>query len=155
VLAREVPTTELLKQDARRRYYDIATGIVWVMRTDDFAVGNFIAVCPWGCLTTEDGSKDYGFTRHTLSADIGFGVVGAFDTADRRTEGVAGFLVGASWNPVDVVRASVGAYVFENQQTLNINASPYLGITLNVLHAATLAGILQQPTLKPPTVVEK
>jgi len=132
----------LLELEARRRYYDAATGIVYVGRLDDVVIPTLLSVCPLGCMKVDKGVSEYWGWRHTFSFDLGAKAVTLDRSVDPRHEDALAFLIGGSWNPIDVVRLSAGLYAFENSLSKDWNHTYYAGVTLNMLHAADLLGIL-------------
>lgn len=141
-LTTEQTAEQIYKQEARRRMYDAATGIVYVLGLDDVVLFNAISVCPGGCLRQDDGTDEYGLGSHTWAIDLGVGVGIEDQHPDPRHDDAVGIFLGSSWNPVDVVRLSHGLYWFENQQTEEWNVSVYAGVSVNILHAAALLGIV-------------
>lgn len=141
-LRRDETASALLRLEARRRMYDTVTGLVYVAGLDDVVIPTLLSICPWGCLKTDKGTSDYFTSSHVWSVDFGVKVATLDAKVDPRHDGAIGLLIGASYNPIDVVRVSAGAYVFENAQTNAWNATAYAGISVNVLHAAELLGVL-------------
>lgn len=141
-LERSDISTSLLKLEARRRWYDASTGLLYVGGLDDFIMPTMLSVCPFGCMKTDQGTQDYGWSPHVLSVDFGVKAATLDEHMDPRHEDRLGLLLGVSYNPIDVVRLSGGAYLFENRQTNDWNATYYAGITVNVLHAGELLGAI-------------
>jgi hypothetical protein len=138
----------LVKGAAKPRRYDVATGVVYVHRLEDVIVPSLIAVCGWeGCLDTNEvpwTAKNGWYRAFSLDAGIRMKTLG---TQDRRQSDTLSFLVGASFNPISVLRVSGGMYAFENAQkksdgTMPWQLVPYVGATLNVLNAAAVLGSL-------------
>jgi hypothetical protein len=124
------------------RRYDIATGAVFVSGIKDIVTPMLISICPAaGCLEQDEvaWSAPMGWWR-ALSVDAGIRVK-TLDTQDARQSDTLSFLLGVSYNPVTVLRISVGGYAFENaQERKHWNLVPYTGITFNILNAAELLG---------------
>ncbi|MEY2936798.1 MAG: hypothetical protein RL033_7547 [Pseudomonadota bacterium] len=124
------------------RRYDIATGAVFAAGIKDVVVPLLISICPAaGCLKQNEvaWSAPWGWLR-AISADAGIRAK-TLDTQDPRQSDKLSFLLGLSYNPVTVLRVSLGGYAFENAQgRKSWNVVPYVGITFNVLNAAELLG---------------
>ena len=143
----------LLEQDAEKRRFQASTGIVYVGGLDQVVMPLMISYCVWdGCIGNGKTIFDAGSWKHLLSVDIGARaqVVGEQDPRD---DGASAFLAGVSLNPLMFVRASVGAYVFENSQTKNWNTNVYVGVSADVLHAVELLGVTGLGVPQPPRVV--
>jgi hypothetical protein len=144
VLEESKPSDALLKIEAKRRWYDVSTGFVYVGGVRDVIVPTLLSICPKRCMKTDSGSSDYWGYRHNFSADFGVKAAILDKDQDERHKDTIGFLLGASYNPIDIVRISAGMYLFENgaseQRDWNVNG--YAGITVNVLQAAELLGAL-------------
>lgn len=143
----------LLEQDAEKRRFQASTGIVYVGGLDQVVMPLMISYCVWdGCIGNGKTIFDAGSWKHLLSVDIGARaqVVGERDPRD---DGASAFLAGVSLNPLMFVRASVGAYVFENSQTKNWNTNVYVGVSADVLHAVELLGVTGLGVPQPPRVV--
>jgi hypothetical protein len=133
----------LVKGAQRPRRYDVATGMVYVSGIKDIVVPTLVSVCfSTGCLTAKEvaWSAPSGWLR-ALSLDAGVRLK-TLDTQDPRQSDKISFVLGLSYNPVSLLRVSAGFYAFENAQTKNWNAQPYVGLTLNVLSAAEILGAL-------------
>jgi hypothetical protein len=138
----------LIKGAAKPRRYDIATGALYVPQLEDVIVPTLISICAWeGCLDPTEVAWDapHGWGR-AFSIDAGVRLK-TLGTQDRRQSDTISFFMGLSVNPVSVLRVSGGMYAFENAQRNDDGDHPwqfvpYVGVTLNVLNAATLLGSL-------------
>ena len=133
----------LLEGAAQPRRYDIATGVIYVAGLHDAVVPMLITICGWeGCLAPDDVFWDaaHGFGR-AWSLDAGIRAK-TLDTQDPRQGDTISFALGLSFNPVTVLRFSMGLYAFENaaNHEHHWNMQPYIGVTFNVLNAASLLG---------------
>ncbi|HEY8944291.1 MAG TPA: hypothetical protein VIM73_08510 [Polyangiaceae bacterium] len=134
----------LLERSAVRRYWDVATGTVYIGEVDDTAIPAMLAFCPATCLRRGETMWGNDFQRFAngLSFDVG-ARVGVYDkNTDARHLDRPGFFVGGSLNPFYFFRASAGMYMFENAQTERWNQTWYVGATINVVHAAEMLGPL-------------
>lgn len=150
-LSNEVTSTSITGADRPRRY-DVSTGAVFVTGLQDWVVPTFISMClSHGCLKPDEVSwtAPRGGLR-MISLDVGVRTK-TLDTQDARQSDKVSFLFGASLNPLSVLRVSGGMYTFENAQTKNWNARPYVGFTLNILNAAELLGNLGLSNQVPPS----
>lgn len=116
-----------------RRRWEFTTGVVYVGDLDDVVAPLLLSVCPAGCLRADEDI----FSAPFWSAwSVDFGVAAAtLDTPNPRSGGLA-LMVGASFNPVSILRIAGGINVYENQRSLDIAAAPYVGFTADVLTAA-------------------
>jgi hypothetical protein len=134
----------LLERSAVRRYWDVATGAVYIGKVDDTAIPAMLAFCPATCLRRGETMWGNGFERlaNGVSFDVG-ARVGVYDkNTDARHLDRPGFFIGGSVNPFYFFRASAGMYMFENAQTERWNQTWYVGATINVVHAAEMLGPL-------------
>lgn len=116
-----------------RRRWEFTTGVVYVVDLDDVVAPLLLSVCPAGCLRADEDIFSAPFWS-VWSLD--FGVAAAtLDTPNPRSGGLA-LMVGASFNPVSILRIAGGVKVYENQRSLEIAAAPYFGVTADVLTAA-------------------
>lgn len=139
-LTQEQEGSLLLARSKERRYWDFATGAVYVTELDDVVLPMMLAYCPAGCLRPGENIV----TDPWKVASIDFGTRAAvFDsTIDERQSHQPALLVGASLNPFYFLRASAGMFSFENAQTDRWNQSWYVGATINVIHVAEMLGPL-------------
>lgn len=152
-LTQEQSGKVLIKKSAERRYWDVATGAVYVGDLEDVLTPVMIAFCPVGCLRKGEHMFEWSANLgRAWSLDIGTRV-GVWDNdTDPRHLDRPSFLVGASVNPFYFFRGSAGMYAFDNAQTGDWNRAWYVGATINLIHAADFLGPLG---LSPPTVETK
>jgi len=150
-----------LAVDEKAKWFDVATGVLYVADLEDVVVPVLVSVCPLGgCLRSGEVTRlplqkptwstartwAYWFA-HSLSVDLGIRAV-VLDSTNWRQKGKVALLFGASWNPVDVVRFSAGSYFFDDAKNGKWSHTWYMGITLNLLHAAEILGPLGIPIPK-------
>ncbi len=122
------------KQDRRR--WEFTTGVLYSFELDDVVAPLIASVCPCGCLRADEPYP--GKENFCRTVGLDFGIVAAtLDARDPRS-GELAFVLGASWNPLSVLRVSGGAHLYENRLTQQWGASPYLGLTADLLAAAAI-----------------
>ncbi len=142
-----------LTRSLERSRWDVATGIVYTGKLDDTIMPILIAFCPTGCLRADEAMWDSGHhVLHSLSFDVGMRAAVLDNKTDPRHSERAGFLVGGSINPFYFLRASGGAYMFDNAESNKWNTGYYAGVTINMIHAAEFLG---QLGMVPPKIEAK
>jgi hypothetical protein len=139
-LTQEQQGSLLLERSQQRRYWDFATGAVYVTELDDVVLPLFLAYCPFGCL--RHGENILEEPAKFLSIDIGTRAGVLDNVVDERQSQRPALLVGASANPFYFLRLSAGMFAFENAQTEAWNRDFYIGGTINVIHFAEMIGPL-------------
>jgi hypothetical protein len=142
-----------LTRSLERSRWDVATGIVYTGKLDDTIMPILVAFCPTGCLRADEAMWDSGaHILHSISIDVGTRAAVLDNKTDPRHAERAGFLVGASINPFYFLRASGGAYMFDNAESNKWNTGYYAGATINMIHAAEFLG---QLGMVPPKIEAK
>lgn len=155
VLQRDELGSVIVAGGGERRIYDISTGVVYLVGLDDTITPVLIAACPigGGCLSKGEHFYDSG-TNVGRSFSFDFGVrAQTLDKPDPRAKDALAFLLGASWNPIYFARLSAGTYNFENAQTGRWNWGIYGGLTVNVLQAVELLGVVGLGSPAAPKIV--
>lgn len=145
----------LIEQGPERRSYEASTGMAYLGGLDEVVMPLMFSYCPFdGCIRRGHVAwDDTELWRHTITLDVGVRAKTIGDE-DARDNGDLGLLAGASFNPFYFVRASAGAYFFENSATRNWNTTWYAGVTFDVLHAAELLGFLGLGVPEAPKVLK-
>lgn len=129
------------------RWWEVTTGVVFVGDLKNFVVPLQIAICPFdsqGCSREPvalAGARPLSSWLSSVSLDLGIRVQ-TLGTPDPRNAGPLHFLLGASWNPFYFVRASGGAYIYEDAVSKKAEVTGYVGIGVNIQQAVEFLGAL-------------
>ncbi|HTB78883.1 MAG TPA: hypothetical protein VK762_36820, partial [Polyangiaceae bacterium] len=150
----EIGSALVLEGGTQGRLYDVSTGVVYLPNIQEWVMPILIAVCPFGggCLRSNESIFSGVPLYRSFSLDFGVRAQ-TLGRTDPRDQTNPAFLLGLSLNPVAFVRVSAGGYFFQNSQTGNKNSVPYVGVTLNVLEAASVLPVLGLGPPSAPKVV--
>lgn len=134
-------TIATVTAEKKPKRYDIGTGVVYAPEVEDVLVPALIRICPFyeGCL--ESGQSVFTEERklrafgRSFSVDLGFGAGTIDETRDPRRNMQIAFMAGGSFMPISYAALGGGALIFENQQSGNWNATPYIGLTVDLRDA--------------------